>query len=83
MDVTAASTAYNPSGSITDGFGKTSYSTYSLSQPLDGTTSFGAAMWNAGGGAYYNLTFGTDSSLRLTPGWDNVTGYGTLNFAAF
>jgi subtilase family serine protease len=83
VDVTAASTVFNPAGSITDTFGKTNYSTYTLSQPLGGVTTFGAALWNAGGGTYYNLTFGTDSSLTVTPGWDNVTGYGTFDFAAF
>jgi len=83
VDVTAASPLFNPAGSISDSFGKINYSTYTLSEPLGGATTFGAALWNAGGGTYYNLTFGTDSSLTVTPGWDNVTGYGTLDFAAF
>jgi len=29
------------------------------------------------------LTFGTDTSLKTTPGWDNVTGLGTPNGKAF
>jgi hypothetical protein len=29
------------------------------------------------------FTFGTDSSLTTGPGWDNVTGLGTPNGAAF
>ena len=31
----------------------------------------------------YVLTFGTDSSLTTTPGWDNVTGVGVPNPKAF
>jgi hypothetical protein len=29
------------------------------------------------------FTFGTDSSLATTPGWDNVTGLGTPNGTPF
>ena len=29
------------------------------------------------------LSFGTDTSLTVTPGWDNVTGFGVPNGLAF
>jgi hypothetical protein len=29
------------------------------------------------------VTFGTDSSLTVTPGWDNVTGWGVPNGYTF
>lgn len=40
---------------------------------------FFSALWDAsgyGGGQFVDLTFGTDSSLVVTNGWDYVTGYG-------
>jgi subtilase family serine protease len=67
----------NNTGSITDPTGTTAYSATDLSQPLLNSAPFISTLWNAGGGAYYNLTFGTDTTLTLTQGWDNVTGYGT------
>jgi subtilase family serine protease len=82
VDVLPATDAYNTTGSISDVVSTTQYSSVDLSQPLENTTMFGAALWNYGGGAFYNITFGTDSSLTVGPGWDNVTGYGTPNFAA-
>ena len=82
VDVLPVADTYNVTGSIGDVVGTTYYSSASLSEPLEATTMFGSALWNNGGGTFYNLTFGTDSSLTVTPGWDNVTGYGTPNFAA-
>jgi subtilase family serine protease len=78
VDVLPVSDVYNTTGHI----GSTYYSTFDLSEPLENTTSFGSALWNYGGGAFYNLTFGTDSSLTITAGWDSVTGYGTPSFAS-
>lgn len=69
----------NVSGTILDPAGTTTYSATALSQPLATTTEFTSALWNAGAGVFYNITFGTDSSLTVTQGWDNVTGYGTPN----
>jgi len=50
----------------------------------ENTTSFCSALLNnpIDAGCYV-WTFGTDSSLTVTPGWDNVTGVGTPNGAAF
>ncbi len=81
IDVLPAYDGFNPTGTIREVAGSTYYSSAALSGPLENTTMFGAALWNYGGGAFYNLTFGTDSSLTVAPGWDNVTGYGTPNFA--
>jgi hypothetical protein len=66
-----------------------SFSAGYLVAPLDGTTSYvsvlasntpnltlHAAYWDV-------LTFGTDSSLHTTPGWDNVTGVGVPNGSNF
>jgi subtilase family serine protease len=72
----------NVTGVITDGNGTTHYSSVALSQPLDTTNQFVSALWDVGGGEYINLTFGTDSTLNVTQGWDNVTGYGTPDMGA-
>jgi len=40
-------------------------------------------VWNVGGGEDLDLSFGTDSSLTITKGWDNVTGWGAPNGATF
>ena len=73
----------NVTGTITDPGGTTAYSASTLSQPLGTTTQFVSALWDAGQGEYLNLTFGTDTSLKVTKGWDNVTGYGTPDVGAY
>ena len=61
----------------------TKFSSIDLSQPLDNTTQYVSALWDdTGNGQYGTITFGTDSSLTVTQGWDNVTGYGTPNIGA-
>jgi subtilase family serine protease len=55
-----------------------------LAAPLDGNFIFFSALFDSPITAnWYVLTFGTDSSLRVTPGWDEVTGLGTPNGARF
>jgi subtilase family serine protease len=54
-----------------------------LAQPLENTTSFLSALYYGSSTRWYDLTFGTDSSLIVAPGWDNVTGLGTPNGADF
>jgi hypothetical protein len=55
-----------------------------LAAPLDNTTDFYSALYNSPFSTrWFVITFGTDSSLVVTPGWDNVTGVGTPNGAAF
>jgi subtilase family serine protease len=55
----------------------------SLVQPLGNTTDYISTLFNGLSTRWYVLTFGTDSSLTTGPGWDNVTGLGTPNGAAF
>jgi hypothetical protein len=47
-----------------------------LAGPLENSPKFYSAFWDFGLGAFFNLTFGTDSSLTTSAGWDNVTGMG-------
>jgi subtilase family serine protease len=82
VDVLPVSGPANVSGSITASGTTTSYSATVLGQPLVNTTTFTDSLWNLGGGEYAVLTFGTDSGLTLTQGWDNVTGYGTPDVGA-
>lgn len=46
-------------------------------------TAFPSAMWHVASGFYDAISFGTDTSLTVTPGWDNVTGYGEPNGLPF
>ena len=55
----------------------------SLVAPLQNTTDYLSALYNGLSTRWYVLSFGTDSSLTTGPGWDNVTGLGTPNGAAF
>src|ERR1035437_11062142 len=55
-----------------------------LSAPLDGTTRFVNALYhNAISSRWYVLSFGTDTSLTVGNGWDNVTGVGAPNGLPF
>lgn len=66
--------------------------TYSAAQLLDlpasepnGFVGVGVRVTSptAGIGALFDLSFGTDSSLKTYPGWDNATGYGVPNGLPF
>jgi subtilase family serine protease len=54
-----------------------------LAQPLQNTTTFLSALYHGSSTRWYDLTFGTDSSLVVNNGWDNVTGLGTPSGLAF
>jgi subtilase family serine protease len=55
-----------------------------LAQPLENTRTFVSALFQSSTSTRWDVfTFGTDSSLTTGPGWDNVTGLGTPNGAAF
>jgi hypothetical protein len=54
-----------------------------LVAPLYTTTQYYSGLWNSGSGVYLDLSFGTDTSLTTTPGWDNVTGLGVPNGLTF
>jgi hypothetical protein len=49
--------------------------------PLQNSPKFSSAFSDFGLGAFFNLTFGNDSSLTTSGGWDNVTGMGTPSSA--
>jgi subtilase family serine protease len=83
-DVAPFNSPNNVMGAITVNGTPTSLSAEQLAAPLENTSSFYSALLNnPSDAAWYVLTFGTDSSLTVTPGWDNVTGVGTPNGVAF
>ena len=82
-DVIPVNSTTNVSGIVVDSNGETDYSPSALLDPLYTTTQFYSTLWNLGGGLYVDLSFGTDSSLTVTPGWDNVTGLGVPNGLTF
>jgi subtilase family serine protease len=79
--------AADPAGTIYTQYGPTFYSAAAVFSgvdvPFQTQTDFPSAMWNMGYGEVLAISFGTDSSLTVTPGWDNVTGYGEPNGLPF
>jgi subtilase family serine protease len=71
---------YKESATVTD-----IYRASDLAGPPENTTKFVSAIWNSplNPGTIYILTFGTDSGLKTTAGWDNVTGVGVPDGKAF
>ena len=49
----------------------------------DINTAFTSAFYQGTSTRWYAISFGTDSSLRVTKGWDAVTGVGTPNALPF
>jgi subtilase family serine protease len=83
-DVKPVTSSYDVHGTIYNSPTSTTVESAStLAQPLENTTKFLSALYHGSSTRWYDLTFGTDSSLVVTPGWDNVTGVGTPNGAAF
>ncbi len=83
MDVLPATSNTNVSGSVTDSSGTKYYSPYQLSAPVETSNPFYSAFYPVASGTYYSFSFGTDTSLTITPGWDNVTGWGVPNGNGF
>ena len=84
LDVVPVSSPTNPTGVIVDANGSTSYSATDLLSPVLQTQTFYSALCSFGDGAVLELlSFGTDTSLMVTQGWDNVTGFGTPNGLEF
>ena len=78
VDVLPLSSPTNVTGTIVDETGATFYSATALFDgQLYGSTGFTSAVWDVGGGLDFAFGFGLDTSLTVTKGWDNVTGYGT------
>ena len=82
-DIRQISNANNVTGVITTPNGTVRLSASDISQPLFSTRRFVSALAQGNGGQLFNLTFGTDSSLTVDNGWDNVTGLGTPNSPTF
>jgi len=83
-DVQAVSSSDNVAGVIYNPPNPPTYeSPDDLAAPLGNTTNYVSALFNGLSTRWYVLTFGTDTSLTTGPGWDNVTGVGTPNGAAF
>jgi subtilase family serine protease len=79
-DIVPVSSPYNVTGSISVGHHITFESASDLVQPLETPAPFLSALFEGSTtGAWYVISFGTDSSLSTAPGWDNVTGVGTPN----
>jgi subtilase family serine protease len=85
-DIVPHTSPTNPSGIIFDSqFGSTYYSPsdlFSDALSLGTATEFVSGIWPVTG-AHYLQAFGLDSSLTVTKGWDNVTGFGAPNGLAF
>ena len=83
-DVVPFSTANNVHGTLTDQYGTYLESSTTLAAPLSYTRGFYSALYQgASSHSWYDLTFGTDSTLFTKQGWDNVTGWGTPNGLSF
>jgi subtilase family serine protease len=83
-DVLPYSSPTNVAGFVFDSNGTTFYSPDQLAAPLENTTEYLSDLYNSpSSGSWFALTFGTDTSLVTTPGWDNVTGFGTPNGLEF
>jgi subtilase family serine protease len=83
-DILPLSSPGNLSGTIIDSSGSTFYSPSSLFTPFLYTTEgFISADYPAGPGVALAIAFGMDSSLTVTKGWDNATGFGVPNGVSF
>jgi subtilase family serine protease len=82
-DALPLSSPTNVTGTVYDSAGATFYSANDLFDGLFNGTTFTSAVGQLGPGAYLAISFGLDSSLTVTKGWDNVTGYGSPNGLAF
>ncbi len=81
---TSVLNASDPEGTVYDSSGATFYSADGLfSGLLYSQTQFPSANWPFDAEDAAVLSFGTDSSLTVTKGWDNVTGFGEPNGLPF
>ena len=82
-DIVPVTSSTNVTGTIQDANGKTHYTSAELAgKPGQSAIS---ALWNYPQlqDTLVFLTFGTDLDLKITTGWDNVTGVGTPNAKKF
>jgi len=82
-DIVAVEGPDNVSGyTYVPGTPKVNYTSAELLAPVQ-VTDFVGMLYNGTSTRWYAISFGTDSSLATGPGWDDVTGLGTPNVAAF
>ena len=80
VDVLPLSSVTNVTGTIYDSSGATFYSAGNLFAGQTYTsTGFTSAVLDLGGDTDFAISFGLDSSLTVSKGWDNVTGSGAPN----
>ncbi len=83
------SSPHNVMGAIVAKSGSTAYTASEIfGSLLEGNKEFTSAIWptpitTAGPGYVVDFGFGLDSSLTVTHGWDNATGWGTPHGLAF
>jgi subtilase family serine protease len=84
-DILPVTFGTNVTGVVEDSAGKKSYTAAQLASPLEGSTKYISAVWDypLEQDTAILLTFGTDSGLATTKGWDDVTGVGVPNGKAF
>jgi subtilase family serine protease len=83
-DVLPVSNGDDVKGSVTDSGGTKKYSTDALFAGLiPDEQDFIAGLWNPDATDAYGIAFALDSSLNVTKGWDNATGYGTPDGLTF
>ncbi len=79
-DVKAVGSANNVQGTVNG----TPWTADQLAAPLFNTTTYYSAFYNSPFSTrWFVITFGTDTGLTTGPGWDNVTGLGVPDGAAF
>jgi subtilase family serine protease len=83
-DVRAPESEGNVHGRIKTATGTVHLSADDLAQPLFTTHDYLSAIYNSPFSTrWFVITFGTNSSLTTTEGWDNSTGLGSPNGASF
>jgi subtilase family serine protease len=77
-DILPISSKSNVTGVVELSSGKTKYTAAQLASPIENSPNFISVLWDYP--LYQDtaelVTFGTDSGLTVTKGWDNVTGVG-------
>jgi subtilase family serine protease len=77
-DIVPVGSTTNVTGILTNGSSTTRENAPSLAQPLEKTKLYVTGIWNYPftQDLAYVISFGTDTGLYTTPGWDDVTGLG-------
>jgi subtilase family serine protease len=75
-DIVPYGSPTNVAGIVSNSAGSTYYSSDALLAPLFTTKTYYSGLWDVGGGEFVDISFGTDTTLTVTKGWDNVTGWG-------